>query len=72
MVQTIILLNTLLGMAQQIDVNKYNNYMVLGYFIMWSIVMIYILLLANRQKNVREDLTLMTELLKEDEEREEA
>lgn len=72
MVQTIILLNTLLGMAQQIDVNKYNNYMVLGYFIMWSIVMIYILLLANRQKNVREDLKLMTELLKEDEEREEA
>jgi hypothetical protein len=59
-------------MAQQIDVNKYNNYMVLGYFVMWSIVMIYLLLLANRQKNVREDLKLMTELLKEDEEREEA
>jgi hypothetical protein len=59
-------------MAQQIDVNKYNNYMVLGYFVMWSIVMIYLLLLANRQKNIREDLKLMTELLKEDEEREEA
>jgi hypothetical protein len=59
-------------MAQQIDVNKYNNYMILGYFVMWSIVMIYLLLLANRQKNVREDLKLMTELLREDEEREEA
>ncbi len=72
MVQTIILLNTLLGMAQQIDVNKYNNYMILGYFVMWSIVMIYLLILANRQKNVREDLKLMAELLKEDEERYEA
>lgn len=72
MFQIIVLLNTLFGMAQQIDVNKYNNYMVLGYFVMWSIVMIYLLLLANRQKNIREDLKLMTELLKEDEEREEA
>lgn len=72
MFQIIVLLNTLIGMAQQIDVNKYNNYMVLGYFVMWSIVMIYLLLLANRQKNIREDLKLLTELLKEDEEREEA
>lgn len=72
MFQLIVLLNTLIGLAQQIDVNKYNNYLILGYFAMWSIVMIYILLLANRQKNVREDLKLMTELLREDEEREEA
>jgi len=72
MVQNIILLNSLLEAAQQIDVNKYNNYMVLGYVVMWTIVMVYLLILANRQKNAREDLKLMTELLKEDEERDEA
>lgn len=72
MVQNIILLSNLLEAAQQIDVNKYNNFMVLGYVVMWAIVMVYLLILANRQKNAREDLKLMTELLKEDEEREEA
>ncbi len=72
MVQNIILLNSLLEAAQQIDVNKYNNFMILGYVVMWAIVMVYLLILANRQKNAREDLKLMTELLKEDEEREEA
>lgn len=72
MVQSIVLLNTLLDLAQQIDINKYNNFLVLGYFVMWAIVMVYILLLANKQKNVREDLQLMTELLREDEEGEEA
>ena len=70
MVQNIILLNSLLGAAQQIDINKYNNYLVLGYVVMWGVVMVYLLILANRQKNAREDLKLLTELLKEDEERE--
>ena len=72
MVQSIVLINRLLELAQQIDINKYNNYLVLGYFVMWAIVMVYILLLANKQRNVREDLQLMTELLREDEQREEA
>jgi hypothetical protein len=72
MIQSIILFNTLLETAQQIDVNKYNNYMILGYFAMWAIVMVYILILANRQRNVREDIKLMTELLREDEEQDEA
>jgi CcmD family protein len=70
MVQNIILLNSLLGAAQQIDIDKYNNYLVLGYVAMWVVVMVYLLILANRQKNAREDLKLLTELLKEDEERE--
>jgi hypothetical protein len=72
MIQSIILFNTLLETAQQIDVNKYNNYMILGYFAMWAIVMVYILILTNRQRNIREDIKLMTELLREDEEQDEA
>ena len=61
------LLNTLLqaGIA---DPNKFNNFMILGYFVMWLIVMFYVFMLANRQRNVREELKLMHQLLKEDEE----
>lgn len=72
MAQIIILLNALLDTALQIDVNKYNNYMILGYFAMWLVVMVYLFLLANRQRNLQEDLKLMEQLLREDEEADEA
>jgi hypothetical protein len=68
MEQIIFLLNTVQESLFQIDVNKYNNFMVLGYFAMWLVVMVYLFLLANRQKNVRDDVKLMAQLLKEDEE----
>jgi preprotein translocase subunit YajC len=44
--------------------------MILGYVVMWLIVMIYILILANRQRNVKEEVELLQQLLKEDEEAE--
>ena len=70
MVQSFILLNTLSNSSylffQQIDVNKYNNFLVLGYIAMWAAVMIYLVILANRQKNARDDLNLMAELLQEE------
>jgi len=50
------------------DVNQFNGYMILGYVVMWLIVMVYILILANRQRNVKEEVELLQELLKEDEE----
>ena len=52
------------------DPNKFNGYMILGYVVMWLIVMIYILILANRQRNVKEEVELLQQLLKEDEEAE--
>ena len=50
------------------DPNQFNSYMILGYVVMWVIVMIYILILANRQRNVKEEVELLQQLLKEDEE----
>ncbi len=68
MEQILFLLNTVQESLLQIDVNKYNNFMVLGYFAMWLVFMVYLFLLANRQKNVRDDVKLMAQLLREDEE----
>lgn len=50
------------------DPNKFNNFMILGYLVMWIIVMIYIGSLANRQRNIREEVKLLRQLLEEDEE----
>jgi CcmD family protein len=54
--------------ADLFDPNKFNKFLVLGYFVMWLIVMVYIFSLANRQKNAREEIQLMKQLLEEDEE----
>lgn len=50
------------------DPNKFNNFMIIGYFAMWIIVMIYIGSLANRQRNIQEEVKLLRQLLEEDEE----
>ncbi len=50
------------------DPNQFNGYMILGYVVMWIIVMVYILILANRQRNVKEEIELLQQLLEEDEE----
>jgi hypothetical protein len=47
----------------------YNGYMIAGYFFMWLIVMIYIVILANRQRNIKDEVELLQQLLKEDEDR---
>ena len=52
------------------DPDQFNGYMILGYVVMWLIVMIYILILANRQRNVKDEVELLQQLLKEDEEAE--
>ena len=54
--------------ADLFDPNKFNKFLVLGYFVMWLIVMVYVFTLANRQKNAREEIQLMKQLLEEDEE----
>ena len=50
------------------DPNKFNHFMILGYVAMWIIAMVYILSLANRQRNVKEEVELLRQLLEEDEE----
>jgi hypothetical protein len=49
------------------DPNKFNGYLILGYGAMWAIALFYILVLANRQRNVREEVHLLHQLLEEDE-----
>lgn len=48
------------------DPNQFNNYLLLGYAVMWLIGMIYIASLVMRQKNLNRDLDLMEQILQED------
>ncbi|MFZ0548851.1 MAG: hypothetical protein WAM60_25600 [Candidatus Promineifilaceae bacterium] len=50
------------------DPNKFNNYLILAYILMWIAFMIYIASLANKQRNAKQDIKLLQQLLKEDEE----
>lgn len=50
------------------DPNTFNHFMILGYVVMWIIAMVYIFSLANRQRNVKEEVELLRQLLEEDEE----
>jgi heme exporter protein C len=47
------------------DANRFNAYLILGYFVMWLIGMIYVFSLAIRQRNANQDLALMSQLLQE-------
>lgn len=48
--------------------NQFNGYLMLGYFVMWLIVMVYIVTLIVRQRNLKQDLQLMQQILQEHEE----
>ena len=63
---TPVLLNAILQTASEIA-NQFNGYLMLGYFVMWFIVMIYIITLVVRQRNLRQDLQLMQQILQENE-----
>ncbi|MBK8987498.1 MAG: hypothetical protein IPM39_15710 [Chloroflexi bacterium] len=47
--------------------NRFNNYLVLGYFAMWLIAVVYIASLTIRQRNLKQDLQLMGQILQEEE-----
>lgn len=47
--------------------NQFNGYLMLGYFVMWLIVMVYITTLIVRQRNLQQDLQLMQQILQEHE-----
>jgi len=59
----------LLNVALQtgVDPNNFNNYLMLGYFVMAVIGLVYIVSLALRQRNLQQDLQLMERLLQDDE-----
>lgn len=49
------------------DPNQFNNYLVLGYVVMWIIGVVYVASLVTRQRNIQKDVELMRKLLQEDE-----
>jgi len=51
-----------------VDPDKFNGFLLLGYGVMWLIVMIYVASLAMRQRNLRRDIELMEQILQEDDE----
>jgi len=62
------LLLTILLQADVGDPNRFNNFLILGYTVMWLIGMIYVASLIIRQRNVQQDISLMRKILQEDEE----
>ena len=48
---------------QGIDPNVTLDYLLLGYVVMWLCALIYVLMLANKQRNLRRDIALMRRLL---------
>ena len=50
------------------DPMQFNNYLVLGYVVMWLIGTAYVISLAVRQRNLQKDIDLLQKLLREDEE----
>jgi hypothetical protein len=63
---TSLLLN--IALQSSIDPNTFNNYLFLGYGVMGTIGLVYIVSLAVRQRNLRQDIQLMERLLQDDEE----
>ncbi len=49
------------------DPNQFNNFLALGYAVMWIIATFYIVSLVARQRNIQQDMELMQRLLQEDE-----
>lgn len=51
------------------DPNRFNQYLLLAYAAMWLVAMVYLLNVANKQRNLRQEIRLMRRLLEEDEAR---
>ena len=57
-----------IALQSSIDPDRFNNYLILGYGVMGVIGLVYIVSLAVRQRNLRQDIQLMDRLLQDDEE----
>jgi hypothetical protein len=47
---------------------QFNDFLVLGYVVMWLIGLAYVVSLVVRQRNLQKDVALLQRLLQEDEE----
>lgn len=67
----IALLTTALFLLQTMpaEANRFNDYLVLAYVVMWLVGMAYVISLVVRQRNLLQDIRLMQQVL-EDEDQE--
>ena len=63
-----LLLTAITVLQGSADPDNFNGFLLLGYGVMWLIVMIYVASLALRQRNMRRDIELMEQILQEDDE----
>lgn len=49
-----------------IDPDRFNGYLLLGYGVMWLIGFAYMLYLFSRQRNIQEDVRVLTKLLQDE------
>jgi len=65
------LLTTALFLLQTMpaEANRFNDYLVLAYVVMWLVGMAYVISLVVRQRNLLQDIRLMQQVL-EDEDQE--
>jgi hypothetical protein len=68
---TLSFLATILLQSDVGNPNRFNDFLIGAYFVMGGIGLVYIISLAVRQRNLRQDLHLMHQLLQENEEVEE-
>ena len=54
---------------QSVDSNRFNNFLLFGYVVMWIIGLLYVVSLYSRQRNMRQDIHTLQQLLDEDEEK---
>jgi L-cystine uptake protein TcyP (sodium:dicarboxylate symporter family) len=50
------------------DPNQFNNFLILGYVMMWLAFVVYIISIANKQRNTSQEVKMLRQLLTEDEE----
>jgi len=55
------------NVLQVIDPSRFNDYLLLAYAVMWLVFIVYIANLANKQRNLHQEIKLMQRLLEEDE-----
>lgn len=55
------------NLLQVVDPSNFNGYLLLAYAVMWLVFIAYIASLANKQRNLHQEINLMQRLLEEDE-----
>ncbi|MCL4870462.1 MAG: hypothetical protein KJ063_15985 [Anaerolineae bacterium] len=52
---------------QSVDPNNFNNFLLFGYIVMWLVGLAYVISLYSRQRNLKQEIDTLRQLLDEDE-----